>query len=184
MVYISAITLMLRGANKAGIEVSVWVIRILCILISWLTGKYAIFKKRYVLCGVIVADMIMSLHFRMIPFSIHPENYILVVALLICQMTIRTSLYQEIDIEDVAKGMILSVGSSILMQNSRVRGLPSTSSENLSNRLTEDEVNSIKRWAKGRNIKSITIVKKIPFALFIALGFITYYIVWGLLAWS
>ena len=86
-------------------------------------------------------------------------------------------------IDEIKKGMILSMGSTVLMQNSRVRGLPKISSEDLRDRLTEDEVDSVKRWAKGKKVETLTIVKKIPFATFIALGFVSYMCAWGLLSW-
>ena len=69
------------------------------------------------------------------------------------------------------------------MQNSRVRGLPKISSEDLRDRLTEDEIVSINRWAKSRKIESLSIVKKIPFATFIACGYICYLIFWRILKW-
>lgn len=128
-------------------------------------------------------DLILSILLKTIPFSIHPENYVLVIVLLVCQMTIKTSLYQEVKISDLKKGMILTMGSSLLMQNSRVRGLPKISSEDLRDRLTEDEIVSINRWAKSRKIESLSIVKKIPFATFIACGYICYLIFWRILKW-
>ena len=69
----------------------------------------------------------------------------------------------------------------ILMQNSRVRGLPQISTEDLKSRLTDDEIESIKRWAKSRKIEYVSIVKKIPFAIFLELGFVGYFIIWSLL---
>ena len=84
----------------------------------------------------------------------------------------------------IKKGMILSTVSSMLMQNSRVRGLPGISMEDLRNRLSEDEVSSIKRWAEGRNIATISIVKKIPFAVFLAMGFACYFAIWSAFRWK
>lgn len=104
----------------------------------------------------------------------------LVILLLLCQMTIRTSLYQEVKICDLKKGMILSSISSMLMQNSRVRGLPPISSEDLKSRLTEDQVESIGRWASSRNVLTVTVVRKIPFAIFILAGFLSYFVIWGM----
>ena len=77
--------------------------------------------------------------------------------------------------------MILTTASSVLMQGSRVRGLPGVSSEDLRNRLTETEIDSIKRWASGRNVTRISIVKKIPFAFFLVIGFWLYLAAWGYL---
>jgi len=122
-----------------------------------------------------------GLFFRFLPFSLNPENYIMVVVLLIFQMTIKTILYEEIKIADLKKGMILSTISSMMMQNSRVRGLPPVSTEDLKSRLTEEQVNSICRWSKSRKIETITIVRKIPFAIFIFSGFLSYFVIWGVI---
>lgn len=183
IVYISAVTLSVSVLAFWGIVLPIWLVRILCILTSLMIGKYPVFKKKFVIGMIVGVDFILSILLKTIPFSIHPENYILVVVLLVCQMTIKTSLYQEVHISNLKKGMILTMGSSLLMQNSRVRGLPKISSEDLRDRLTEDEIASINRWAKSRKIESLSIVKKIPFATFIACGYICYLIFWRILKW-
>ena len=66
------------------------------------------------------------------------------------------------------------MASSMLMQGSRIRELPPISTEDLRSRLTENEINNIKRWAEGRNVTSLVIVKKIPFAVFIFMDLVGY----------
>lgn len=178
-VYISAINLLAIRLAYINININAWLLRIVCIVFAWLVGKYEFLRKKYMIVGVIVFDVIVGIVLKIIPFSMNLENYVLVIILLLCQMTVKTNLYDEIQIDDLKKGMILSMGSSVLMQGSRVRGLPGISSEDLRNRLTETEVSSIKRWAKGKRVDYIVIVKKIPFAIFIFLGFITYFIIWS-----
>lgn len=183
LVYISAVTLMIYFLGIIKINIPIWGVRILCILTSLMIGRFSVFKKKLVVTSVIVLDLILSFVLKIIPFSIHLENYILVIMLLLCQMTIKTSLYQEIQISSLKRGMILSMGSSLLMQNSRVRGLPKISSEDLRNRLSEDEIVSIQRWAKSKQIESVSIVRKIPFATFVAFGYVSYWLFWGILKW-
>lgn len=137
-------------------------------------------EKWQIVVGIYVIDIVIGLLLGFVPFSFNPENYILVIFLLLCQMTIRTSLYQEVKVCDLKRGMILSSVSSMLMQNSRVRGLPPISSEDLRSRLTEEQVDSIGRWASSRNIIAVTVVRKIPFAIFIFAGFLSYFIIWGI----
>lgn len=156
MIYISGVNLIIRLIAMQGMNISVWIIRIICIGCSLLVGKKTIFRKKWMLSIGIVIDILLSIMLKMIPFSIHPENYILVIALLICQLTIRTSLYEEIPVEELKKGLILSMGTSMMMQSSRIRGLPGISSEDLRDRLTEVEAESVKRWAKGKKIEKIT----------------------------
>ena len=145
-----------------GVYINEWIIRIVCMIVAWIVGKESKLKKWQLVIGI------------------NPENYILVILLLFCQMTIRTSLYEEVKICNLKKGMILSGISSMLMQNSRVRGLPPVSSEDLRSRLTEEQVASIGRWASSRNIMTVTVVRKIPFAMFIVAGFLSYFIIWGM----
>lgn len=179
MVYISAINLFLIAIGRMGIYVNMWIIRILCMTVAWIVGKYTFLKKPIMMGCVLVIDVILSIAFNVIPISINPENYVLVVILLLCQMTIKSNLYETVCIGDLKEGMILSTFSTMMMQGSRVRGLPKISTEDLRDRVTRDEIESIKRWAEGRNIDQITIVKKIPFAVFLFMGFVTYFIVWS-----
>jgi len=149
--------------------------------LAWFIGKSVLLKKWILVICVYLLNIGIGLFFRFLPFSLNPENYIMVVVLLIFQMTIKTILYEEIKIADLKKGMILSTISSMMMQNSRVRGLPSVSTEDLKSRLTEEQVNSICRWSKSRKIETITIVRKIPFAIFIFSGFLSYFVIWGVI---
>lgn len=149
-------------------------------IVAWIVGKESKLKKWQLVIGIYCIDIVIGLILGFIPFSFNPENYILVILLLFCQMTIRTSLYEEVKICNLKKGMILSGISSMLMQNSRVRGLPPVSSEDLRSRLTEEQVASIGRWASSRNIMTVTVVRKIPFAMFIVAGFLSYFIIWGM----
>ena len=179
MIYLSAVNLIFNFLAINGISIYIWLARIISILIAWSVGKYQVFKKWYCILLVVCFDIGMSLFIKIIPISIYPENYILVFVLLLCQMTIMSAMYSTVQIYELKKGMILSVASSVLMQNSRVRGLPRISTEDLKSRLTDEEISSIRRWAESRNITELTIVKKIPFAIFILMGFVLYLVLWG-----
>lgn len=79
--------------------------------------------------------------------------------------------YQTIDVSKLKPGMILSLATVMLFSGSRVQGLPVFSSEDLRSRLTPEEVESVRNWAKSKyGCDTIIIVRKIPFALFIAIG--------------
>ena len=177
--YISAVNLLMIGLSYENINMNEWLVRIVCIGVAWTVGRFDFLRKKYLVLGIFIVDIILGIFEGTMPFSINPENYILVIILLLCQMPIKSNLYETIQINNLQKGMILSLGSSLLMQGSRVRGLPDISSEDLRSRLTENEVDSIARWAAGRKIESIDIVRKIPFALFIFLGFVTYFGIWS-----
>lgn len=164
-----------------GFEMNIWIPRILCILVSWCVSKYPAFKKWFIFVpasGIVIAISIIT---KSLPISLNPESYVLVLVLLLCQMTIRTTIYEKVEVSQLKKGMILTTFSSIPMQSSITKGLPGVSTEDLKSRLTEDEITSIKIWAKATHTETLTIVKKIPFAIFISIGVLLYCAVWGLL---
>lgn len=109
---------------------------------------------------------------------------ILVTLIVICFRTLAERFnYQEINTADVKKGMILSYGTVLGFANSRVKGLPEFTTEDIATRITQDEADSILRWASSKNGKDkITILRKIPFAAFISIGFIIY-LVLGVFVW-
>ena len=179
--YISVVNIFLTLLIQKGGHVFPVFTRIICIVTAWCVGKYDFLKKRYVFASVIVIDIIGGIKMGIVPFSTNLENYIIILVLLICQMMIRSNLYKDVAVSELKKGMILSVGATVLMQGSRVRGLPQLSTEDLKSRLTEKEVASVKRWAASREIENITVVKKIPFAIFIFGGFLSYYFMWSVL---
>ena len=80
--------------------------------------------------------------------------------------------YLEISAEELKPGMIPAAASVALMLPSGMADLPSRLSEDLSCRLTEKQIAAIRKWfSKQKDVKEITIVRKIPFAIFIMLGY-------------
>ena len=164
------------------IQIPTFVMWVLNMLIAWLSSRVTWMRKRVVFIIVVVIDIILSIALHTIPFSINPENYLFVAVLLVCQMIINTGIYELVDTDKVEKGMILSTAVSVMMQGSRVKGLPGISGEDLKDRLTESQAASVRRWGNTKaGEKKITIVRKIPFAIFLLCGFITYFIIWGIL---
>ncbi|WP_238916817.1 hypothetical protein [Clostridium sp. YIM B02555] len=79
--------------------------------------------------------------------------------------------YKKIKTISVEEGMVLSAGTFIGFINSRVKGLPAFKSESIHSRITVEEAESVKRWAKSKyGQEHIYIVRQIPFAAFISLG--------------
>ena len=181
IIYISFINIVFVICGGFEININVWIMRILCFVIAWCVGKFSILKKWYLVIPMMATVIVFSVMFKIIPISTNPENYILVLVLLFCQMAIKTNIYETISVEQLKKGMILSTVSTIMMQSSITKGLPSISTEDLKSRLTLDEIESIKIWARATHTKTLTIVKKIPFAIFISIGFISYFILWCIL---
>ncbi len=179
--YIFVINAFLILLEMLGVGINIWISRIVCMVIAWCVGKYSIFKKKIPLIIVTVIVTVLSILLKTLPFSINPENYTLVLILLFCQMAIKTIIYENIKVKDLKKGMILSAMSTMLMQNSITQGLPKISTEDLRSRLTENEIESVAIWAKATKTDSLVIVKKIPFAIFLSVGYISYLLLWGIL---
>ena len=86
--------------------------------------------------------------------------------------------YEVIKVSDLKSRMILSYSSVMKFYGSKVKGLPQRTTESTESRLTEDEVASIKRWSKTkRGQENIIIVKHLPFAPFIFVGEIIFFII-------
>ena len=178
-IYVTFVNLIFATVDRYIIEVVPWIVWIVCISVAWVSGRVKMLRNSIIMGAITVIDIALSIYLKVLPFSLNARTYIFTAVLVLCQMAIRTNVYETISTFGVKKGMILSTFSSMLMQNSRVKGLPGVSSEDLRNRLTEDEAESIRRWGKTpKGQKEIAIVKKIPFAVFIAMGYFTYLVVW------
>ena len=94
----------------------------------------------------------------------------LIILMTLLKVFINNYNYADIPINDLKKGMIISAGTCLLFQNSRIRNLPEQSKEDLSSRLSEQEVEAIRKWFNKKMLSHITIVRKMPFAIFIAIG--------------
>ena len=113
--------------------------------------------------------------------TINVKYYLLIVLLMIFRILVNDGNYSTISSTDVKKGMILSTVTTLMMCNSKIKGLPRISKENMADRLTEEEAEAVRKWGliKGQPI-DIQIVKKIPFAIFLTLGMIIQIISWGI----
>ena len=180
--YIILLNLCTKLFSEYVFTVNTFILMGICFVLAWTVNKIQFLKKWYFFCPVILADIILSIWLKTIPFSVRPFSYVFTLVIILFQMTIKTGLYETIPTASVKKGMILSTASSLLMQNSRVKNLPPLSSENLGDRLTEEEAASVRRWAtSSTGTDTVVIMKKVPFAVFLALGYLCYLIIWGLL---
>lgn len=181
MLYISLLNRFLSVMYSNGFEVNIWITSGICMVMAWCIGKYPFFKKWFFIVPTVCVVLAISIITKTLPISLNPVDYILVLILLLCQMAIKTTIYERVDIAQLKKGMILTTFSSMLMQTSITKGLPGISTEDLKSRLTNEEIESIKIWAKATHTESLTIVKKIPFAIFISIGILLYCSLWGIL---
>lgn len=116
-------------------------------------------------------------------FSVDIKSIIITIVVILFRMLAEKFNYQEIKTTDVKAGMILSYGSIISFMNSKVKGLPKSTTEDIASRITAEEAESIIRWASSKNgQETIVVMRKMPFAAFISLGFFIY-LVLGVFVW-
>ncbi len=178
LVYISALNAIFIIAEVMGVQTPIWMIYGACLGTSLCIGRIPLLRKKEAVLIALAVIIVSSIWTHTLPFSLNPESYYLALLLMLFQMLIRTNLYEEIPISSLRSGMILSMAASIPMQASITKNLPKISTENLKSRLTSDEVDSVQKWAKAVHVSTISIVRKIPFGLFIAMGFINYFLLW------
>lgn len=167
----------LTGASRLELHPIQWIVLDFCI--AWLVSSVKWFKNRYLCLAGLVIDAGLSIAFRTFPLGTNVLHYLFVFIVIWMRILISTQSYQVIETARVRPGMILSAAASMQFAASRVKGLPGISTEDLLSRLTEDQAESIKRWEhSARGQPQITIVRKIPFAIFISLGFALYYLLW------
>lgn len=106
-------------------------------------------------------------------FSVSLNGALLGWALLLIplRMILNRYSYQSVPTSSVKAGQILSASTILAMQKSQVKGLPQMATEDLEARLSETEAQSVKRWEKSKyGQPNVTLVRKVPFAIFILLG--------------
>lgn len=143
------------------------------------------FLKHYIsiiVCAVISAiSVIFSVVNGNVPVDI--KSIIITIGVVLFRMLAEKFNYQEIKTTDVKAGMILSYGTIINFMNSKVNGLPKSTTEDIASRITTEEAESIIRWASSKNgQETIIVMRKMPFAAFISLGFFIYLIL-GVFVW-
>lgn len=148
------------------------------IFILLLISNVGILQRRATIIGTLIFSIMLSAVTGNWMMNLNRLEYYGIVALFILiRIIVSEYNYMEISIEDLKPGMILSSYTTMLFSNSKVKGLPKLSTEDLRSRLDINEVNAIKRWHKSKyGLDKVTIVKKVPFAIFITLGVLMYMI--------
>lgn len=153
---------------------------ILCNMLILLIVYRLVTKKKQTLILMITFLILNAIYYVINGFSISHidlKMLIFVLALMAFRSVSEKYNYEEIKVEDLKPRMILSFGSVIKFYSSRVKGLPKNTTETTDSRLTLDEVESIKRWSKTKKGEgTITIVRHLPFAPFIFLGELLFFI--------
>ncbi len=103
---------------------------------------------------------------------------VFILFLLVVQRVSSDDNYQIIAAADAQQGMILDYSSAALLAQSRIPGLPTKTTADMRSRISQEEADAIHAWGKKHpGHDRLVIIRKIPFALFVAIGT---FIFWGL----
>lgn len=129
-------------------------------------------KIPFIVCHIIILIVCMFIT-RWTFGNLEWRVYLLIAAVFLLQRNAESYNYKRIPTASVRKGMILSSRTVFSFAKSRVKGLPCDMSEGMKARLTEEEVSAIHRWEESvYGSHEVIIVRKLPFALFISIGFL------------
>lgn len=167
--------------GKFGLQLGIYqALFNICILI--LICHFQFFRRRDVIALTAMASVLYSVGTEIWMFNqVRIYYYLLTLAFMILQIIIGEFNYKTIPTENVKTGMVMSFGTTVIFARSRVKGLPGMSTEDMKSRITREEAEAIHRWKNSKYGKdSVTIVRKIPFAIFISIGAFLYIILGSL----
>jgi hypothetical protein len=135
--------------------------------------NFKIFKNRYLIGIALIGLTTMGIYsgfyvFRSFDLKLIP---ITIVIIMIRHYSEQYN-YKTIATEELKEGMILSWASIAMFAPSRVQGLPKSTTEDMDSRLTSQQVADIIRWKDSKyGQPELVVVRKMPFAIFISIGF-------------
>ena len=175
LVFMSALSHIYLFFIYSYFKIPIPIYTIVCILYIWILHNINLFQSNKSFGLFLLFDVMMTVFTGNITISTMWTTYVVVISFLMARLYISHYNYKVIDTSDIKKGMILSRMSSLLMQNSKVKGLPKISDESLGSRISEEEAASIIRWSKTKyGCAQVTIIRKMPFAVFITSGILLY----------
>lgn len=134
-------------------------------------------KALIIMSLFLIANLTYYFIFGLRIYAINLKMFVFVLSIMLFRSFAEKYNYEEIRIENLKPRMILSFESVLKFYSSRVKGLPHSTDETTDSRLTTNEVNSIKRWSKTKKGQdTIIIVRHMPFAPFILIGEIMFFI--------
>lgn len=155
-----------------NIQLNTWMYMIISFGLIYMFIKIKILEEKFFILFVIFIDIYIGVINLNLLFNI--KQLLIWLAIIISSLLKHFNNdynYEEIIIEQLKPGMILSTTSSYIFFNDKLSKYKKISDETLRSRLTEKDIDQIKEVSLKRDyIKTITIMKKIPFALFISLS--------------
>ncbi len=165
------------------LQLSPIVIAAICFCCIWLLSSRGLLGNRLFLIVIVTADIVGCVLVGAFPLGANPLRYLLVLAVVLIRPLVVRQQYVTVPTEEVQEGAILSTATTLLFAGSRVKGLPSLSTEGLDSRLSAAEAESVRRWGKSTKGRSeVQVVRKMPFGVFISMGYVLFFCLWGVLA--
>lgn len=176
VVYVTLLSVLLRHYFDSKTDrLSVYII-VINVCVSLLVSKINFLKNKYLVAAIFALNIVAKL---VLGERIFDRLLIIIYAVVLAMISLRIMTdeynYETIKTKDVKKGMILSTATTLQFVNSRVKGLPSQSSENLSSRLTEEEAAAVIKWENSKyGSPVVQTVRKMPFAIFVSVGMLLF----------
>lgn len=182
VIYLSALGHIYAIFIGDKVQISRGVYFVLCVGFIFVTNKFEYLKNKYIVIVIFIFDIAMSVITKYLPISVNWINYLFLFVAMIIKSFAESYNYKRIKTENIKSGMVLSKKDSLMFIPSKVKGLPGVSDETLKSRITQEEADSIKRWKNSKyGTEILMIVRKVPFAAFIFIGLVLYFIVGGTL---
>lgn len=142
---------------------------------AYLCGTLPLMRKWYIVIGHVIVIIVLWLCNKWMFVLPSWETYLILGLVFIIQRLCSLYNYQLIATDQAKAGMIPAAETIIAFQTSKVHSLPTDPSEELTARISEEEAAAIRRWEKSVQGKpNIWIVRKVPFAIMICIGFIVW----------
>jgi len=176
LIYIFALNLIYTNFVLPWLSLNSILLAILFIFSAIAVSSFRVFQSKLLLFCTLVFDIALSILTRTVPSIASWMSYAVVLLSVLLRLVMSKYNYKKIPTANLRKGMILSLGTSLLLHNAPYQGLPPISTEDLRSRITKEEVEQIHAWATSKfGQSSVLIVRKIPFAIFIFLGTVAFY---------
>lgn len=150
------------------------------LFLSVIIHKYPLFFRLPVLCAAAVLSAgTVTLYGMRYGFSLSDWKVYGYIAVIVFLRSVSEKYnYQTVPTASVRAGMILSLAAVAAMAPSRISGLPRTTTEDMRSRLSPEEAAAVVRWENSKyGQHEVSIVRKIPFAIFITFGALTFIII-------
>lgn len=157
--------------STLNIKFTDWIL-LIDLLIIFAIRKIRMIDYKFVPIVFLCVDLILNL-FEIINI-LNIKTIILwsmVVLMYLCRQFVSVFSYESTRYTDIKEGMILSLFSSVELSRNKKVDFARVSDETMQSRLTKTEASKISEWAITNNVEAeALIVRKIPFAVFIALS--------------